>query len=59
MDVTLTALLSDESGASMVEYGFLIALIAMAVFTAARTLGTSVSSLYNVASVATRQPLHY
>ena len=46
---TFTTLLADESGASMVEYGLLIALIAMVALTAIRTLGTSISSFYNSA----------
>lgn len=59
MDVTL-ALLLDESGASMIEYGFLIALIAMAVLTATRTLGTSVSALFgSAAGKVPTTPLHY
>ena len=59
MDVTL-ALLLDESGASMVEYGFLIALIAMAVLTATQTLGTSVSALFSsAAEKVPTAPLHY
>jgi len=37
----------DTSGATMVEYGLLIALIALACFTAAQTLGNSVAQTFN------------
>jgi pilus assembly protein Flp/PilA len=41
----------DEKGASLVEYGLLVALIAVVALIAIRTLGTNVSSnLDNVAS---------
>jgi Flp pilus assembly pilin Flp len=36
--------LHDESGASMVEYGLMIALIAAACFTAVSSFGTAVST---------------
>ena len=39
MKKVLVALLNDESGQSMVEYGVGIALVAIAAFTAFRTLG--------------------
>lgn len=44
---TLKTMLRNESGATMVEYGLLIALIALVAFTAVKTLGTSVSTLFN------------
>ncbi len=44
---TLQTMLADESGASMVEYGLLIALIALVAITAVKALGTSVSTLFN------------
>ncbi len=40
----------DTSGASMVEYGLLIAFIALACFTAVTTLGLNVILPYNNAS---------
>lgn len=46
MKTAFTELLADETGASMVEYGLLIALIAMVAFTAVSTLGRSLSSFY-------------
>jgi pilus assembly protein Flp/PilA len=39
--------LRDESAPSMVEYGLLIALVAMVVAVAAVSLGSSVSGLFN------------
>lgn len=44
---TLKTMIRDDSGATMVEYGLLIALIALVAITAVKTLGTSVSSLFN------------
>jgi len=42
----------DESGASAVEYGLLVALIAVVIITAVTTLGTNLSTKFN--SVATK-----
>lgn len=44
---TLTTMLREDDGATMVEYGLLIALIAMVALVAVRLLGTSVSTLFN------------
>ena len=41
----------EEEGASAVEYGLLVALIAVAIITAVTTLGTNLSSKFD--SVAT------
>jgi pilus assembly protein Flp/PilA len=41
----------DEAGASAVEYGLLVALIAVVIITAVTTLGTNLSTRFN--SVAT------
>lgn len=49
MDVTL-ALILDESGASMVEYGVIIALIAMVAIAAVRSFGPGVNALYAMAA---------
>ena len=43
--------LADESGASAVEYGLLVALIAVVIITSVRLIGTNLSSKFN--SVAT------
>lgn len=37
----------DESGASAVEYGLLVALIAVVIITAVRLLGTNLSTQFN------------
>jgi pilus assembly protein Flp/PilA len=38
--------LSDESGATAIEYGLIAALIAVGIIAAATTLGNSLSSLF-------------
>jgi len=43
----LTTMISDEEGATMVEYGLLVALIAMVALAAVKLLGTNLSSLFN------------
>ena len=47
MLTTFKTMLRNESGATMVEYGLLIALVALVAITAVKTLGTSVSTLFN------------
>ena len=42
----------DESGASMVEYGLLVALIAVVCILAVTTLGTSLSSKFQAVSAS-------
>jgi pilus assembly protein Flp/PilA len=42
----------DESGASAVEYGLLVALIAVVIIGAVTALGTSVSTKFNAAANA-------
>jgi pilus assembly protein Flp/PilA len=51
MLTTLKSMIRDEDGATMVEYGLLVALIALVALGAVKTLGTNLSSLFN--SVAT------
>lgn len=46
MLVSLTSLLRDEDGATMVEYGLLVALIAMVALVGVTALGTNLQSLY-------------
>jgi pilus assembly protein Flp/PilA len=46
----LRNVLTDESGASAVEYGLLVALIAVAIITAVTTLGTSISGIFTDAA---------
>ncbi len=42
----------DESGASAVEYGLLVALIAVVIIGAVTTLGTSLSTQFNSVSTS-------
>jgi len=42
----------DEAGASAVEYGLLVALIAVVIITAVTTLGTSIRDKFDAASGA-------
>ena len=41
------SMVRDEEGATMVEYGLLVALIALVALGAITTLGTNLSSLFN------------
>jgi pilus assembly protein Flp/PilA len=47
MLTTLMSMIRDEEGATMVEYGLLVALIALVALAAVTTLGTNLSSLFN------------
>ena len=40
----------DESGASAVEYGLLVALIAVVIITAVKTLGTTLNTKFSAAA---------
>jgi pilus assembly protein Flp/PilA len=44
---TLTSMIRDEEGATMVEYGLLVALIAMVALAAVTVLGKNLSTLFN------------
>lgn len=48
----LGALLKDESGATMIEYGLIIALIAIACILALQLLGNELSTVFNTAQTA-------
>jgi pilus assembly protein Flp/PilA len=50
--MTFRRFMKDESGATMVEYGVLVALIAVVAVAAVRTLGTTVSGSFTNASTA-------
>jgi pilus assembly protein Flp/PilA len=45
-------LVHDESGATAIEYGLIAALIAVAIITAATSVGTSLSSTFNTVSTS-------
>ena len=47
MLTTLTTMLRDDDGATMVEYGLMIAFIAIVALTAVKLLGTNLSTLFN------------
>ncbi len=44
---TLESITRDEEGATMVEYGLLVALIALVAIAAVTTLGSNLSALFN------------
>jgi len=46
MFTTLTSMIRDEEGATMVEYGLLVALIALVALGAVQTLGLNLSTLF-------------
>lgn len=50
MLTSLRAFLMDEGGAALVEYGLLLALLALVAFTAIGMFGRSVSALFNTAA---------
>jgi pilus assembly protein Flp/PilA len=46
MNRFLTAFLADESGATAIEYGLIVALIAVVIVTAVTTLGTNLKATF-------------
>jgi len=48
----LIAFFKDEEGATAVEYGLMVALIAVVIITAVTLLGTNVSSRFNETAVS-------
>jgi pilus assembly protein Flp/PilA len=58
MIATLNTMLRDEEGATMVEYGLLVALIALVAIVGVKTLGTKLNSLFsNAASSLAPSPI--
>jgi pilus assembly protein Flp/PilA len=49
---TITQLVRDEEGASMVEYGLLVALIAMVALLAVTALGKNLSTLFSTVATS-------
>ena len=49
---TIKRFVNDESGATAVEYGLLVALIAVVIITAVTTLGTALSTKFTAAGTA-------
>ena len=52
MSKFVTSFMNDESGATAIEYGLIVALIAVVIITAVTTVGSNLSSQFN--TVATK-----
>lgn len=52
MSKFVTRFLNDESGATAIEYGLILALIAVVIVTAVTTLGTKVNTAFTKAGTA-------
>ncbi len=50
--ISLWQRLQDESGASAVEYGLLVALIAVVIIAAVTTLGNNLNGVFNSAATS-------
>jgi len=48
----ITAFINDEEGASAVEYGLLVGLIAVAIIVAVTALGTKLAALFTTITAA-------
>ena len=46
----IVAFLQDEEGAAAIEYGLLVALIALAIVVGATTLGTKIGAMFTTAA---------
>jgi len=49
---TFKSMVRDEEGATMVEYGLMLALIAIVCITAVKLIGTNLSSLFNTVATS-------
>ncbi|MDR3512172.1 MAG: Flp family type IVb pilin [Caulobacteraceae bacterium] len=47
MSKFVTRFMKDESGATAIEYGLIVALIAVVIITAVTTVGTNLSAKFN------------
>jgi pilus assembly protein Flp/PilA len=52
MTKTIARFLREESGATAIEYGLIVALIAVVIITAVTTLGTNLSTKFDSAATA-------
>ncbi len=52
MITNLMAMIRDEEGATMVEYGLLVALIALVAIVGVALLGTNLTTLFNTAAAS-------
>ena len=48
----IVAFLQDEEGAAAIEYGLLVALIALAIVVGATTLGKGIGNMFNTAATS-------
>jgi pilus assembly protein Flp/PilA len=56
MWITVKRILSDEQGATAIEYGLIASLIAVAIIAGATALGTSLNSVFQGISTAITGP---
>jgi pilus assembly protein Flp/PilA len=56
MSKFVTRFLKDESGATAIEYGLIVALIAVVIVTAVTTLGTKLDTSLKAAGNAIKEP---
>ena len=49
----ITRFAKDESGATAIEYGLIVALIAVVIITAVATIGTNLSTAFNTVATST------
>ena len=52
MSNTLKRFIADETGATAVEYGLIVALIAVVIITAVTAVGTNLSAKFNAVSTS-------
>ena len=52
MSTFVTRFIKDESGATAIEYGLIVALIAVVIITAVTTVGTNLSTKFNSAATS-------
>ena len=52
MLILVKAMLRDDAGATMVEYGLMIGFVALVALTAVKLLGTNLSTLFNNAATS-------
>jgi pilus assembly protein Flp/PilA len=52
MSKFVTRFINDESGATAIEYGLIVALIAVVIITAVTAVGTNLNTKFNAAATA-------
>jgi len=53
MSKFVTRFVKDESGATAIEYGLIVALIAVVIITAVTTIGTNLKTAFNTVATST------